>query len=178
MGSIFITKITSKEELAGHSCGVDCVDGMIASSFFPNIYRQQDTYKIVYKNRIVGFYAIKIKAINCWDSEAEFAEYFDGEPSFGVVYVKYLGIDAEFQGCGLGKCALGYIVSTAYEEAKTLPIRLIVFNALRDKVPYYKNRGFMVLKEKEYQGNSDTVEMFFDLMPDEEFERVKSLSLE
>lgn len=174
MDGIFITKITTEEDLVGHSCGVDCVDRMIADSFLPHITRQQDTYKIMYNNKIIGFYAIKIKAAECWDSDAEFSEYYDHEPSFGAVYVKYLGVDVASQRKGIGKCALSYIVSEAYKESKKLPIRLVVFNALRDKVPYYLKRGFMVLKDREYHSNSDTVEMFFDLMPDEEFERIKT----
>lgn len=175
MDGILIRKISTKEELVGHSCGVDSVDRMIAESFMPHILRQQDTYKIMYKNTILGFYAIQIKAAECWDSDAEFAEYYDCEPAFGAVYVKYLGVDSPFQYCGVGSCALRYIVRTAQEESEKLPIRLIIFKALRDKVQYYLKRGFLILNQEEYNGDSETVDMYFDLMPDEEFERTKAL---
>ena len=173
MNGIQFIKIKSDDELRGHNCGVASIDKMVENSFLPHLLRQQDTYKITYKNRILGFYAIRIIAIECDDADAEFAEYYDTEPVFGALYIKYIAIETQFQNHRIGTNTLNTIIKNANEDSQRLPIRLIIFDALRERIEFYQKRGFQLLKQQDIVGNSETVKMFFDLLPHSDFESIK-----
>ena len=167
MDELLFRKIESEQDLENHDCGVGSIDQMVRNSYMQHLLGQQDTYKIVFDGKIIGFYAIQIRALNFDNSDAEFAQYYDGDPIFGYVYIRYLCVDKNAQGYGVGTTALEYIVKKMREEHERLPVRLIVFDALREKAEFYEKRGFSYVRSTDRDKVSEKVEMFLDLMPEE-----------
>lgn len=174
MGAISCAKIQEESELRELSCGEPAIDNMIHASYYPHLLRQQDTYCIKYEGKVIGTYALTVKAIDFVSSDKEIAGYFEKEPVFGVLFIKYLAVDKKLQGKGVGTTALQYIVRFALNISQELPIRCVVFEALREKIDFYKKCGFVALSEKELYSESETVSMFMDLMPGFERERIEN----
>lgn len=165
---ITYSKITDENELADLTCGEYSIDEMVRQSYYPHLLKQQNTYCIRYEGIVVGSFAITVKAIEVTDGDEEIAGYCENKPSFGVIYVKYLAVDKRVQKNGIGTTMLEIMVQKAVAAAERLPVRCLFLKALRNKVEYYKKRGFKVLSEAEYKGESETVGMYFDLMSEEE----------
>ena len=165
---ITYSKIRDENELADHICGEQSIDVMVRESFYPHILKQQNTYCIRYYGEIVGSFAITVRAINVEASDKEIANCFSNTYDYGIIYVKYLAVDHDVQNNGIGTAMLEMIVQKAKVVAEKLPIRCLAFEALRNKVEYYKKRGFEILYESGYEKDSETVWMYFDLMSEEE----------
>lgn len=172
MNGISISKITDRNELIGHSCGEEAIDRMIASAFYSHLYRQQDTYCIRFQGEVVGSYALSVRAIDFSACDEEIAEYFENNLFFGVLYIPYLAVDTDMQGKGIGTAVLKHIIHFAMEKASEIPIRCVLFDALRRRVKFYQDRGCIVLSKDEFNSDSETVRMFFDLITEEERNKI------
>ncbi len=168
--------ISNKAELGNHSCGNESIDKMLQESFMPQLCRQRDTYKIIYDEQVVGFYSWFITSVNLENSDTEVASYYDTTPSFGVLYIKFISVDHDIQGYGIGTTILGHIVKEAKKLEKNWPVRLIVFDALRERVEWYRKLGFELLFQSELETESETVKMYMDLMTCEEHNALSEFS--
>lgn len=176
MDGISISKITDSNELIGHSCGEPAIDQMIRSAFYSHLFRQQDTYCIRFQGDVIGSYALSVKAIDFSACDEEIAEYYKNNLFFGVLYIPYLAVDTDMQGMGIGTAVLKLIIRFAIEKASDVPVRCVLFDALRRRVKFYQDCGFTVLSKDELNSNSETVRMFFDLITEEDRSRIYSIA--
>ena len=168
MGKINYTALRTREELVGFSCGNSSIDQLVANSFYPNQYRQIMAYKMSMCNHCVGFFSVSVVGISLENSDASVAEYFYNEPSFAAVKLDYIAVDKRIQRNGIGTTTLEYIVQEARKLYKGWPVRLLVLDAVRDKVGWYEERGFEPINKADMDKISPTVAMYLDLMPDDE----------
>lgn len=168
MGSVSCIMIDNEAELRNFDCGVSTVNDLVANSFYPHLLQQRMVFKILCRGRSVGFFSVSILSVSLENSDAEIAEYYIDPPSFGAVKLDYIAVAKETQRRGIGTIALEYVIIAARELRKTWPIRLMVLDAIRDKIEWYKTLGFEALSCTELNGTSPTVHMYLDLMPEED----------
>lgn len=171
---IIVAPIESALELEGHTCGNVSIDHLVESSYCAHVCNQITTYKVIYADEVVGFYSIYVTSINVDNdrSEEDVSQYFDKTPSFGVIYIKFIAVDLDIQNHGIGKVILSVIVKNARDLHAKLPIRMIVFDALKDKISFYENRGFKLLYKDEVNSQQETVKMYLDLATLEELNAI------
>ena len=90
----------------------------------------------------------------------------------GVLHVDFLAVQEELQHKGLGTATLTYILNESRELRKKWPIRLVLIDALYDKAEWYQKHGFGYVKENQKDSDYGTVEMYFELMTEEEMSTV------
>ncbi|WP_455678286.1 GNAT family N-acetyltransferase [Sharpea azabuensis] len=168
MGIINYTALSTRDELLGFSCGNSSIDQLVANSFYPNQYRQIMAYKMSIQNIRVGFFSVSVQGISLEDTDTSVAEYYYDNPSFAAVKLEYIAIDKRIQKRGIGTTALEYIVQEARKLYVCWPIRLLILDAVRDKVSWYENRGFEPIDRADMNSASATVPMYLDLMPEDE----------
>lgn len=168
MGTLCYTPVSSEEELQGFDCGNASINDMISRSFYPHILKQIKASKISIQGKCVGFYSISILGISLEHSDAPLADYFDGSSSFGAVMLNYLAIDKRIHHRNIGSNVLKYVISEVQSLYRIYPIRLLVLDALMDKVGWYTKFGFVPINQKDLTGPTETVRMFLDIMPDED----------
>lgn len=168
MGKINFTTLSAKEELAGFSCGNSSIDQLIADSFYPNQYRQIMAYKMSMCNRRVGFFSVSVTGISLENYDADVAEFYYNKPSFAAVRLDYIAVDKRIQRHGIGTTTLEYIVQEARKLYIDWPVRLLILEAVQDKVGWYEERGFERINKEDMDKISSTVAMYLDLMPDNE----------
>lgn len=168
MGALCYTLIEAEDELGGFDCGNPSINKLVSESYYSHILKQTRVYKLSIQGQRVGFCSVSILGISLESSDAPIAEYFDKTPSFGAVMLNYLAVDARVQHLGIGSTALEYIIAEAQTLYTLWPVRLLVIDALRNKIDWYTNHGFEILNKADLNGISETVQMYFDLMPAED----------
>lgn len=176
MGALCCTLIESESELGEFNCGNPSINTLVAESFYPHILKQIRVYKLSIQGMRVGFCSVSILAIALDNSDAPVAEFFDKTPTFAALKLDYLAVDEKVQNMGIGSTALQYIITEAQALHNMWPIRLLVLDALRDKIDWYTRKGFQALNKSELSGSSPTVQMYIDLMTDAEKQRVDEYS--
>lgn len=166
MGSVSCALLEAESDLRNFDCGNPSINKLVTDSYFPHIVKQCMVYKILYSERRVGFLSLSIIRISLDNSDAPVAEYFEKEPSFGAVKLDFIAIDMRLQRKNIGSVIMEYIIQKSQELYKTWPVRLLILEALRDKIEWYKKLGFKPINHLDLHGNSHTVQMYFDLMPE------------
>lgn len=167
--SLCIEPIEYQQDLVGHDCGNYSINTTVMQSYYPHILKQAKTYKILLSDIIIGFYCISIGSINLENSNSDIADYYHGTPEYGFLKLNYLAVDKSLQNKGIGSTILKMIVVEAHSLCQRYPIRLLVIDALTEKVEWYKKRGFRVLFQKQNDSeNRETVKMFIDLISDQD----------
>lgn len=168
MGIASCVAVESEAELRNFDCGVSTINELVATSFYPHIIKQRKVYKILVREAKVGFMSVSISNISLAHSDAPVAEYYADPPSFGAVKLDYIAVDKRVQKLGIGSTALKYIIQEARELHKTWPVRLLVLDAIRERIDWYKELGFEAVSQAELKSDSPTVPMYIDLMPESE----------
>jgi len=168
--------VSNETDLQNHCCGNDSIDTLVKNSFASQVCRQRDTYKVVYEDQTLGFFSWYLASVSLEESDEEISEFYDEKPQFGVLYIKFIAVDSDVQNNGIGTTILGYIVKEARNLEKKWPVRLIIFDALRERIPWYEKRGFRVLLKTELESQSETVKMYLDLMTEDEHKVLKAYS--
>lgn len=172
MGTLCYTSVYSEDELRGFDCGNTSINNMISKSYYPHILHQIHATKISISGKCVGFYSISILSISLENSDAPLADYFDGSSSFGAVMLNYLAVDKRVHHHHIGTNVLKYIISEVQSLYHVCPIRLLVLDALRDKITWYTKHGFVPINQKDLDGTSETIRMFLDIMPDDDKKQI------
>lgn len=168
MGALYYTLLESESELSDFDCGNSSINRLVSESFFPHILKQCRTYKISMEKQRVGFCSVSILGISLDESDASMADYYSNTPSYGAVKLDYIAVDSRVQKYGIGTTALEYVKKQAKQMYDTCPVRLLVLDALRDRIKWYTKNGFEAINSADLQGDSETVRMYIDLMPDED----------
>lgn len=170
MGTLEYIPLEGEDVLQGFDCGNASVNALVAESFYPHLLKQSRTYQVKLQNQTVGFYSLSVRGISLLNSDAPVAEFYFKEPSFGAICLDYLAVDARIHGRGIGSAILHSVITQARELAKDWPIRLFVLDALREKVSWYRDRGFDALIRADLDKKTETVGMYLDLSSKEELD--------
>lgn len=152
-----LVPINDDPDLISFNCTNASINESIKSCYLETVYMQGKGYAICLEQTIVGYYMFKIVSV------VNFANAYSsglGEDKFAAFWISYIAIDKKYQHKKIGTFVLRRIILNALDASKELPIRYLAFNALPDKVEWYKKCGF-----EEYGTNSDgTVPMFIDFL--------------
>lgn len=172
MGTLEYRLIRMPEDTDEFDCGNASINQLVSRSFYPTLLKQTRTYMISMQGHRVGFCSISILGISLEGSDAPIAESFEGTPSFAAVKLDYIAIDKNAQNFGIGASVLGYIVEAARELCRTWPVRILVLDALRDKLTWYLKRGFQPIKSSDLDGDTPTIRLFVDLISLEDAQKI------
>lgn len=171
-------KLMGEEDLHGFDCGNPSVSNMIDQTYYACLLREARAYCVYLKVKddqeiLVGAYSVSIDTLDVKNAVSPLADYYSREPPFrAMVHLDYIAVNSKVQDHGIGKAILEYIVLQARSLYREWPVRLLVLDALRDKVAWYEKRGFSAVYEDDPDPHSTTVKMYLDLMPGEDFQRL------
>ena len=138
---------------------------MIEESYYPHILKQTQTYKVTLRGKTVAFYTVSVRSISLQNSDAPVSENYWKEPIFSAVIINYIAVDKRLHRNGIGTTILESVVDEARALYHQWPVRLVVLEALRQKVDWYLDRGFDAINQADLEGTSETVKLYLDLMP-------------
>lgn len=82
--------------------------------------------------------------------------------------LKCLAVDRKFQASGIGSAILQYITPQCKELSEFIGCRCLIIDAIREKVNWYKDRGFQFIDSEDNLKEYDvTIPMFIDFRDDE-----------
>ena len=174
MATLCYTVVNTKYDLDEFDCDNPSINRLVQESLYPTLLDQIQTYKISVQDRRVGFIAFSVLKVTCENSDAQFAEYYHSSPSYGAILINFIAVDRHVQHKGIGTTALQYIVNETNKLCDFLPIRLLIVDALRSKLEWYEKRGFLPLCSSDVKGDSETIRMYMDIMPEARKKRLAS----
>lgn len=167
MSEFGVLKLKNEKDIEkDFTCGVEYIDHNIKNSYYPYICKHEDVYLCRLNDEILGYSIISIREIGPNEVDS-YTEYFADSKPFGVVYLNYIAIKEDRQHNGYGTRFIRNIIKLIRTYCKTLPIRFITIEALKEKVCWYEEKGFQKLDSCSSNGNQ---RMYLDLMSPEEFE--------
>lgn len=172
MGTLDYSLIQIVEDIDQFDCGNASINQLVSRSIYPTLLKQTRTYKISMKGHRIGFYSVSILAISLEGSDAPIAESFEGTPTFAAVKLDYVAVDKRVQNHGIGTNVLAYVVDEARELCKVWPVRILVLDALRDKLTWYTERGFRAINSSDLVRTTPTVRLYIDLISLEDAEKI------
>lgn len=172
MGALSYTLLESEEELSCFDCGNASINDLISRSYYPNILKQIRVYKISVRTYCVGFCSISVSHLSFDNSDAPIADYYANSTSYGALQIDFLAVDRRVQKQGIGTEVLKYIVGEARKFYEIVPIRVLIIDALREKIGWYAERGFALVNSEDENGEGPTVKMFIDLMSMEDKDKL------
>ena len=116
----------------------------------------------------VGFFSVSIRGISFEDSDAPIASFYEKTPTYGAVMIEFIAVEKKVQKKGIGTTALSYVVQEAKELSAHWPVRVLVLDALRERIDWYIQRGFAPINTADLTRSSPSVRLYIDLMPEDE----------
>lgn len=172
MGALSYTLLESEEELSCFDCGNASINELVSKSYYPSILKQIRVYKISVRTYRIGFCSISVSHLSFDNSDAPIADYYTNFSSYGALKIDFLAVDKRVQKQGIGTEVLKYFVGEARKFYEIVPIRVLIIDALREKIDWYSERGFALVNSEEENSESPTVKMFIDLMSAEDKNRL------
>ena len=168
-----LQKVTKDLNASTFDCGNQRIQEQIRDSYLATLLREGYAYEVIFKEetfgqeKIVGYCMVKLvtlQEVQIPPEEQDFYStvYAGRSREASAVELTYLAIDRALQGNGLGTAVLKRLIYRVMEISETLPIRYLVLNALKAKVPFYLNAGFQPLGEEKM----GTQFMYFDCLRD------------
>lgn len=167
-----------EEDLHGFDCGNPSIRMMIDQTYYSCLLREARAYCVYLKVNddreiLVGVYSVSIGTLRLGEAASPLAEYYSHEPpTYATVHLNYIAVNSKVQRKGIGTKVLEYIVFQARSLYREWPVRILVLDALREKVDWYKERGFASVYQEDPDPHSTTVKMYLDLMPEEDYQRL------
>lgn len=159
MPTLNIRKIERQVDLENFSCGNGSIDGLVRDCYFTTIIKQGTAYEVRLNDTIIGYYLISVAALKFEDIIIRASEN-----KYAAIHIGFIAVDSRYQHKRYGKHVLEYIIAISKKLSRDLPIRFLFLNALKEKVPWYKERGFSLLNEAEMKNDKPTVNMFMDFL--------------
>lgn len=129
-------------------------------AYFEHIMHLSNTKLVRLNNDIVGFFTMEFRTLKIP------IDYDDN--IYPVICLKCLAVDREFQGHGIGSNILRYIAPESKELSKFVGCRCLIIDAIKEKVNWYKERGFQFLDSEDRLNDYETtVPMFIDFRDNE-----------
>ena len=166
-----IEKIQNENDInISFTCGLEYIDDYIKNSFYSFLCKHQMILLCKINNQIVGYILYCIDSVDCRQTE-KMTDYFADSKSFGVVYMNYIAIEIDKQHNGYGKKFLSSFIKFIKQYSKSIPLRFIVIESLKDKTGWYSNIGFKILDNETHKENP---QMFYDLLDKEEKDSINN----
>ena len=172
MGTLDYSIIRIAGDVDEFDCGNASINQLVSRSLYPTLLKQTRTYKISMKGHRIGFCSVSILAISLEGSDAPIAESFEGTPTFAAVKLDYVAVDKRVQNRGIGTNVLDYVVDEARGLSKVWPVRILVLDALREKLAWYTERGFQAINSSDLSSTTPTVRLYIDLISLEDAEKI------
>lgn len=168
MDELQCTDISGNTNLSEFNCGNSSVNNLLRKAPYRHALHQARTVQVCLGGQLLGVFTLSISNISMENTDTHMADHYEDDPTFGAVKLDYIAVDHRIQNRGIGTRILAYVVTLAQMMYRDLPVRVLILDALRDKVPWYTRCGFEVMDKRELQANAPTVRMFLDLMPENE----------
>ena len=167
MGTLCLKRVTKAVEDTSFSCGISSIDNYVKNeSYFPHIAQHAYAYCVMADDVVLGYYQVLFREIELADFPEDIAEIDpnikDGKIS--AVHIRYIAIDSNFQGNGIGTGTLKTIIKDVEELSNLWPIRVITIDARVELVDWYKKVGFVKMINNSPGQEGQTVRMYFDCM--------------
>jgi GNAT superfamily N-acetyltransferase len=129
-------------------------------AYFEHIMHLCNTKLVKINDDIVAFFTMEFRTLGIP------IDYDDN--IYPVVCLKCLAVDDRFQGKGIGTAIIQYVVLECKELSKFIGCRCLIIDAIKEKVNWYKDRGFQLVDSEEDLNKYDiTVPMFIDFRDNE-----------
>ncbi len=156
-------------------CGNPSIQNQIKDSYLASLLREGYAYEIIFQKGsiqepvVLGYCMIKVVTLQeaqLPEDEVDcYSEVYAGRPrESSAVEITYLAVDQTFQGRHIGSFALKLLMGQIITISQRIPIRYIVVNALKEKVPFYLKFGFQTLGHAAEK--SATEFLYFDCLVD------------
>ncbi|MFP7486431.1 GNAT family N-acetyltransferase [Priestia filamentosa] len=135
----------------GFSCGEDFVDGYLKqrnNALKDHQLGITSTNLFVENNRVVGFYSANTSMLEVSRDEALSIGLHD-DVRVPAIEVKFLGVNQEDQGKGVGQEMLRYIIGNAIEFSSLFSCRYIFLWSVEEAVSFYEKRFFKLTGQEE-----------------------------
>lgn len=166
--------VTDESELHNFDCGNSSINALIENCFLSNLTRQSHVYSVTILSHRVGLYSLSVASVRLVESDSTLANSCMNDCSFGALMIDYIAVEQKLQKKGIGTEIIMHIIRQAQEIYQSIPIRIIILDALREKLGWYLKRGFCVLDSRELSQSSSTIRVYLDLMPAEDMYKLES----
>ena len=153
-------------------CGNYSIDKYLTErAYYEHIRKISFVYLVYLDEEIIGFFSIKISKISL-PLENDF-ESSNENDEFGALLLQNLAIRQGYQGHGFGSNVLEFLVGLVFGYGKSINLRFLILNAVKDKVDWYKKRNFLTVNKDELKDASPTVFMIMDFI---DLDKIKEIS--
>ena len=162
-------RVTQSCETDMFDCGNGSIEARIKGMYYASLLREGYGYAIISridnKETVIGYYFLRLTTMvgpNDEMNEDYRSEIYGYENPFhyAVIEISFLAVRKDRQGEKIGTTVLAQIIKFIMHQAKTLPIRFIVIDALKEKVDWYTDIGFIPIGT--YEGGKPTIKMYMD----------------
>jgi GNAT superfamily N-acetyltransferase len=170
LSDLRIVDYNSDIEISGFDCGKQDINEFICTDEVREYheYRLGHTRLVYDDDTLVAFFTLAPYSFqsDAYDgSETENADKLqdsDLPPAVPSRLLGQIGVDVAYQGTGLGKELMRYIIADTLERGKEIPFRFMVLHAHEDVVDFYKKFGFVESNSGKDNSWENTI-MFLDL---------------
>lgn len=166
MTNIRIIRLQHEVVPGSFDCGVTSINNQIENSYYPSMLQYQYSFEILGNDIPIGFYVCSFRKIPIDAGPKDIAEYsVDTIKAYYSLDITYFAIARQYQNYGIGSMVLDMLIKQTMQNCSIYPIRLITLDALKEKVEWYKKRGFRLFKENDVlDTNTSTVTMYVDCL--------------
>ncbi|KGK85850.1 N-acetyltransferase [Clostridium sp. HMP27] len=124
-------------------------------AYYEHMMHFSNTKLVKINNQVAAFFTLEFREVKIP------VDYDDN--IYPVVCLKCLAVDCKFQSNGIGSTILEYITPQCQELSEFVGCRCLIIDAVKEKVNWYKDRGFQYIDSEESINEYDvTVPMFID----------------
>ena len=166
MGALHFFKLSSDVLEKNFDCGNCSINNRIYNSYYASLLRQIYCYQIKYKDFVIGYYGIYFFNMDT-NAMPQYMQEYDAcyVPFYTTIKIDFIAIDKKYQGQNLGTTALKIIISSLKVLSGQYPIRMIILDALKEKIQWYKHIGFKIINQPS-NPDSATIPMYLDCIDD------------
>lgn len=123
-------------------------DFLKCSAYYEDIMKMSSTYLILgtiedEETELIGYFTLSAAPFSYWCHDDGALE----EQAYNAVYLKMIAIDTKHKRCGFGTDALLYVTGLARTISDQIGCRLLLLEAVPDAIEWYKDRGFIQVKD-------------------------------
>ena len=122
---------------------------------------------------VLGYYMIQFHKINLNICPESIGDYYARIDYCMAMHIGLLAVDSKFQKKRIGTNVLKTLIKMVKNYSKSLPIRLITIDALKEFSEWYIEIGFTYFDEKDLQDEKSTISMYIDCIELVSMEKIK-----
>lgn len=159
------------------TCGVRSIDEFIYNSYIENITQHAMTIECLIDNQVVGYCMITFKNIMLQNVPEEVAEYNTNLLDYCTsIHIQYMAVKKQYQRNGYGGKMMAYLLKYIMSLVNRIPIRLIILDAFKNLVDWYRSVGFKIIGDEKDYSDQDTVRMYIDCITEDNKNKLDTYS--